>query len=55
LGEFVSFLEYPVELRKIVYTTNAIESLNAWFRKASDTAPISRCLFFGPCRRSCRC
>ncbi len=28
-GEFVPFLEFPVELRKIVYTTNAIESLNA--------------------------
>jgi transposase-like protein len=24
----------PVELRKIVYTTNAIESLNARFRRA---------------------
>ena len=33
-GEFVPFLEFPVELRKIVYTTNAIESLNARFRKA---------------------
>jgi transposase-like protein len=27
-GEFVPFLEFPVELRKIVYTTNAIEGLN---------------------------
>jgi transposase-like protein len=33
-GEFVPFLDYPVELRQIVYTTNAIESLNARFRKA---------------------
>lgn len=32
--EFVPFLEFPVELRRIVYTTNAIESLNARFRKA---------------------
>ena len=32
--EFVPFLEFPVELRKIVYTTNAIESLNARFRQA---------------------
>ena len=32
--EFVPFLEFPVELRKLVYTTNAIESLNARFRKA---------------------
>ena len=33
-GEFVPFLEFPTELRTIVYTTNAIESLNARFRKA---------------------
>jgi transposase-like protein len=32
--EFVPFLDFPVELRQIVYTTNAIESLNARFRKA---------------------
>jgi transposase-like protein len=32
--EFVPFLDYPPELRKIVYTTNAIESLNAKFRRA---------------------
>lgn len=32
--EFVPFLEFPAELRKIVYTTNAIESLNARFRRA---------------------
>lgn len=32
--EFVPFLEFPVELRKIVYTTNAVESLNARFRRA---------------------
>lgn len=33
-NEFVPFLEFPVELRKVVYTTNAIESLNARFRRA---------------------
>ena len=33
-NEFVPFLEYPPELRKVVYTTNAIESLNARFRRA---------------------
>jgi len=32
--EFVPFLAFPAELRKIVYTTNAIESLNARFRRA---------------------
>ena len=33
-GEFVPFLEFPQELRHIVYTTNAIESLNARFRRS---------------------
>ena len=33
-NEFVPFLEFPAELRTIVYTTNAIESLNARFRRA---------------------
>jgi len=32
--DFVPFLAFPVELRQIVYTTNAIESLNARFRHA---------------------
>ena len=32
--EFVPFLDFPLELRRIVYTTNAIESLNARFRRA---------------------
>lgn len=32
--EFVPFLAFPTELRTIVYTTNAVESLNARFRKA---------------------
>ena len=33
-AEFVPFLEFPADLRKVVYTTNAIESLNARFRRA---------------------
>ncbi len=33
-NEFVPFLEFPPELRKVVYTTNAIESLNSRFRRA---------------------
>lgn len=33
--QFVPFLQYPPELRKLVYTTNAIESLNARFRQAT--------------------
>jgi putative transposase len=30
---FIPFLEFPPELRKIIYTTNAIESLNYQLRK----------------------
>jgi putative transposase len=32
--QFTPFLAFPPEIRKIVYTTNAIESLNARFRHA---------------------
>ena len=33
--EFVPFLAFPPEIRKIIYTTNTIESLNARLRKAT--------------------
>jgi putative transposase len=33
--DFVPFLDFPIELRRLVYTTNSIESLNARFRKAA--------------------
>ena len=33
--EFVPFLDFPVEIRKLIYTTNGIESLNARFRAAT--------------------
>ena len=32
--EFTPFLEFPVEIRTLIYTTNGIESLNARFRQA---------------------
>lgn len=32
--EFTPFLAFPEEIRKIVYTTNSIESLNSRFRRA---------------------
>ncbi|MCD2191773.1 IS256 family transposase, partial [Actinomycetospora sp. SF1] len=32
-NEFVPFLDYPAELRRVVYTTNAIESINFQLRK----------------------
>jgi putative transposase len=32
--QFTPFLAFPPEIRKIVYTTNAVESLNARFRQA---------------------
>lgn len=33
-SEFVPFLDYDVEIRKVICTTNAIESLNARYRRA---------------------
>lgn len=32
--EFVPFLDFPQPIRKLIYTTNGIESLNARFRRA---------------------
>ena len=32
--QFTPFLAFPPEIRKVIYTTNAIESLNARFRQA---------------------
>jgi len=34
------FFEYPVEIRKIVYTTNIIESLNRGIRKYTKTKSV---------------
>jgi len=34
-ADFVPFLAFPVEVRKIIYTTNAIESLNYQLRKVT--------------------
>jgi putative transposase len=34
-GEFTPFLDFPVPIRQLIYTTNAIESLNARFRAAT--------------------
>jgi transposase-like protein len=31
--ELTTFFHYPVELRRIIYTTNAIESLHSQMRK----------------------
>ena len=33
-SKVIPFLEYPKEIRKIIYTTNIIESLNSTLRKA---------------------
>ena len=34
-NEFVPFLAFPVEIRKVIYTTNQIESINYQLRKVS--------------------
>jgi len=34
-GQFVPFLDYSPEIRRVIYSTNAIESLNARFRRAT--------------------
>jgi hypothetical protein len=32
--EFIPFLDYDIEIRKVICSTNAIESLNARYRRA---------------------
>ena len=36
-NDFIPFLDYPPDLRKIVYTTNTIESINYQLRKVTKT------------------
>uniref|UniRef100_UPI00313EEBAA transposase n=1 Tax=Rickettsia endosymbiont of Urophora cardui TaxID=3066265 RepID=UPI00313EEBAA len=36
----IIFLQYPKEIRKIIYTTNAIESLNSQLRKVTKNKRI---------------
>ena len=33
-SEFVPFLDYDIEIRRVICSTNAIESLNARYRRA---------------------
>jgi transposase-like protein len=33
-AEFIPFLDYDVEIRRVICSTNAIESLNARYRRA---------------------
>ena len=35
-----TYFDYPVEIRKIIYTTNAIEGLNRQFRKVTKTKTV---------------
>jgi transposase-like protein len=39
-ADLAAFFEYPDSIRRMVYTTNAIESLNHQFRKATKTTTI---------------
>lgn len=38
--ELITFLKYPAEIRKAIYTTNAVESLNRSLRKISKTRGV---------------
>ncbi len=54
-SEFIPFLDYDVEIRRVICSTNAIESLNARYRRAvrarghfpNDTAAL-KCLSTSP-------
>ena len=36
-NEVIAFLDYPPEVRRLIYTTNAIEALNSKIRRAVRT------------------
>jgi len=38
--ELTAYFDYPLEIRKIIYTTNAIESLNSSIRKYTKTKSV---------------
>ena len=38
-NEVIPFLDYPPEVRRLIYTTNAIEALNSKIRRAGRPAP----------------
>jgi putative transposase len=38
--ELIAFLKYPAEIRKVIYTTNAIESVNRSLRKISKNRGV---------------
>jgi transposase-like protein len=38
--ELTAYFDYPQEIRKIIYTTNAIESLNSSIRKYTKTKTV---------------
>lgn len=39
--QMIPFFSYPAEVRKIIYTTNAIESLHMQLRKITKNRAIS--------------
>jgi transposase-like protein len=38
--EFIPFLDYDVEIRRVICSTNAIESLNARYRRRQSPVPF---------------
>jgi len=38
--ELTAYFDYPMEIRRIIYTTNAIESLNSSIRKYTKTKTV---------------
>lgn len=41
-GRLTTFFDYPKDIRRVIYTTNTIESLNASLRKVTSTKRLSQ-------------
>ena len=39
-SNLITFFDYPADIRKVIYTTNAIESLNSVIRKKVKTPKV---------------
>ena len=39
-ARLMTYFRYPVEIRKLMYTTNLIESVNSKFRKVTDARRV---------------
>ena len=43
IQDYLTYIKYPLEVRKLIYTTNSIENLNRQIRKVTKTKISFKC------------